>query len=106
MLALQIIAAHLLGDYILQNDYMAQGKKKSNCICTLHVSLYMVGFLLIWPLVGFNVGFHWVLFAIFIQHWIQDRTNVVNWWMQFYGQRDFAKPPCAPWSMSAIAWYA
>lgn len=99
MLALQIMASHLLGDYILQNDYMALGKKRSSWICLIHVSLYMTGFLTM-VLIGNLSTLAFILIAI--QHFIQDRTNIVMWWMGFYGQDNFSKPPCGPWSIFVV----
>jgi len=89
------IFAHLIGDYVIQNDWMAQGKKKSSFVCTVHVLTYIIPFLfcsLAW----------WQLIAIAIQHFIQDRTNIVLNWMNFYGQGAFAKAPLAPWSIIVV----
>ena len=86
------IYAHLIGDYLLQNDWMAAGKKRSSWICTIHVLTYMVPFL--------TCGFApWQLATIAIQHWLQDRTNFVVWLMRATGQEAFASPPMAPWSI-------
>ncbi len=67
------ILAHFIGDFLLQNDWMAVGKKKSNFICTVHVVFYMLPFLLV------DIG--WIQFALIaIQHWIQDRSSFVSWY--------------------------
>lgn len=42
-----IALAHLIGDYILQNDWMAQEKTRSTWIATLHGALYTLPFLLL-----------------------------------------------------------
>ena len=89
------IIAHLIGDYVFQTDWMAKGKKVSSWICTVHVLAYILPFLFIglaW----------WQLLLISGQHWIQDRTNIVKWWMHIAGQKDFASPPMAPWSIILI----
>ena len=41
---LNIIAAHLLGDYIIQNDWMAKGKKGGWWPLTVHIVTYMIPF--------------------------------------------------------------
>jgi len=85
------ILAHLIGDFLLQNDWLAQNKKKSSLACTVHVALYIVPFLfcdLAW----------WQLLAIAGQHWIQDRTNLVVWVTKLRGADGFLQPPFAPWS--------
>lgn len=86
------ISAHLVGDYLLQTDWQAIGKKKSSWICLVHVALYMLPFLLtslVW----------WQLFLIAAQHFIQDRTGFVVWMMKAKGSGEFAKPPMGPWSI-------
>jgi len=78
---MDILIAHLIGDYILQNDWMAENKKKSNKACFIHCLLYIIPFcfFLNW----------WQIILIFIQHYIQDRTNFVKWFMDFKGSKDF-----------------
>jgi len=39
------IYAHLIGDYLIQNDWMALNKKKNSWICLVHVLTYMIPFL-------------------------------------------------------------
>lgn len=92
---MELLLAHLTGDFLIQNDWMAQNKKSSNLACTVHVASYMLPFLflgLAW----------WQLLAIAGQHWIQDRTSFVKWYMEFMGSSDFAKPPLAPWSIFVV----
>jgi hypothetical protein len=84
--------AHFIGDYLLQNDYMAFGKKKSSFICTFHVVTYLLPFLF----TGLN---WWQLVMVGVQHFIQDRTQIVVWLMRVKGSAKFAEPPCGPWSV-------
>lgn len=86
------IFAHLIGDYILQNDWMAINKKNNSWICLLHVILYMIPFIFCNLLI-------WQLIIIAIEHFIQDRTNIVTWTMKIKGSEPFSKPPFAPWSI-------
>ena len=86
------IYAHLIGDYILQNDWLSAKKKENNWVCLIHILLYMSFFLfcsLEW----------WQLLAIGVQHFLQDRTNFVVWFMKIKGSVKFAEPPFAPWSI-------
>ena len=77
---------------MLQNDWMARGKKKAflTLAGTVHFTIYtttIVGVL--WlsgvrdrgPMFFFTVGF-----IIFVSHWLVDATDVVEWWMRFYHQ--------------------
>jgi len=86
------IYAHLVGDYLLQIDWMAKGKKQSSWICAVHILTYLSPFLLC----GFPA---WKLVAIGLQHFLQDRTNIVVWSMKSTGRSGFASPPMAPWSI-------
>jgi hypothetical protein len=86
------LIAHLVGDFLLQNDWMANGKRESSWICTVHVGLYMAPFLLL------NL-YWWQLVLIASQHWIQDRTKIVLWYLKLFGKNEFTTTPMAPWSM-------
>jgi hypothetical protein len=86
------IYAHLIGDYLIQTDWMATGKKRSSWICAVHVLSYLLPFSLT-PLVW------WQLALIGAEHFAQDRTGVVVWLMRKKGSAAFAQPPCGPWSV-------
>jgi hypothetical protein len=86
------IYAHLIGDYLLQNDKMALGKKVSSWWCLAHVLAYMLPFLF--------CGFSWPQLALIAaQHYAQDRTGSIVWFMKWKGSEGFATGPCAPWSI-------
>jgi len=86
------IYAHLIGDYLLQNDWMAFGKKQKSWICAVHVAIYMLPFLF--------CNFAWWQLAIIAgQHFAQDRTGFVVWLMKVKGSEQFATGPCSPWSI-------
>lgn len=86
------IYAHLIGDYLIQTDWMAAGKKKAGWICLVHVLTYLIPFLF--------VGWTWQQLALVgIEHYIQDRTNIVSWFMRAKGSAKFMEPPLGPWSI-------
>jgi len=68
---------HLIGDYIIQNDWMVLNKKKRSITgwlaCQIHCLTYSLPFLFIgsWAAVS----------AIYISHYILDRTNIVAWFI-------------------------
>ncbi len=69
--------AHLFGDFILQNEWMAVNKKNSSFVCLVHIVVYLAPFLLCqlkW----------WQIALIGIQHFAQDRTEFVFWWMRVW----------------------
>ena len=62
----ELLLAHFVGDFVLQNDAMAQQKKKSNYWCFLHVVTYLMPFCLT------GIGF-WPLLLIGVQPSLQAR---------------------------------
>jgi hypothetical protein len=86
------IYAHLIGDYLLQNDWMAKGKKNFWWIAVIHVICYMIPFIF--------TGTSFLQFLLIAaQHLIQDKTNFIIWLMNIKGSAKFAEPPMAPWSI-------
>lgn len=91
------IVGHLVGDYLLQNDWMALHKKQSSFRCAVHCALWTLA-------VCVAAGWHapLVIALLFATHFAQDRTNVVAWWMDTVGQKSFRTGPCAPWSSIVV----
>lgn len=90
------LIGHLVGDYLLQNDWMALGKKSSSFVCAVHCAIWTA-------CVCLAAGLGLVPFAVlFATHFIQDRTGIVVWWMRLIGQRKFMEGPCAPWSIIVV----
>jgi hypothetical protein len=99
------IIGHLVGDYLLQNDWMAMNKKKHWLPCFVHCWLWTFS-------VCAFTGWMWVsgikglaiFAALFVPHFIQDRTQVIGWWMRlgWKDQSKFAEPPMAPWSLIVV----
>lgn len=87
--------AHLIGDYLWQNDWMAQNKKKRTLPCLVHVALYTLAIFIFtsWP--------WWALVIVAVTHFIQDRTTIVNWYMRGIGQKSFAEN-MGPWSVIIV----
>lgn len=88
------IVGHLVGDYLLQNDWMALNKKKSSFHCFVHCVLWTLSVMAFSSVLDIRVAT--ILFAT---HFVQDRTEIVRSWMRFVGQEKFATGPCAPWSI-------
>lgn len=73
MTGLMLIAAHMVGDYITQNDWMAAHKLTDWRVRALHVTAYTLGFapvawwagLAVWPAVAF-------LALVWVTHFITD----------------------------------
>lgn len=95
------IIGHLVGDYLLQNDWMALNKKKPGQLgadaCIIHCTLWTLA-------VSFFAGW-WGApsFVLFLAHYAQDRTGVIVWWMtKVNRQQQFVTGPCAPWSVIVV----
>lgn len=68
---------HCIGDYLVQNDWMALNKKKltwkGELACQLHCITYSLPFAFI--------GSWWAVLAIYASHYAIDRTNIVAWYL-------------------------
>lgn len=98
------IVGHLVGDYLLQNDFLALNKKSNSVVCAIHCLIWTWCVLLL-GIPGKIPYEPWVAEVaglLFITHYIQDRTNIVLWWMGFIGQEKFATGPCSPWSIIVV----
>lgn len=93
---MNFLMAHLVGDYLAQNDWMALNKKQRSWPCLVHVTIYTAFVWLFtqwaWPAIA----------VVFVTHFIQDRTGIVKFWMLNIGQSKFADPPLAPWSIIVV----
>ena len=86
------IFAHLIGDYLLQNDWMASNKSTHTFHALVHVIVYCLPFSFC----------HLTLLQILLigsQHFLQDRTQFVLWVMKIKGSTQFATGQCSPWSL-------
>lgn len=90
-----------MGDYLLQNDWMAQNKKASTFHCVVHCGIWTTCVMAAvaiageaWPL--------WSALPLFVTHFVQDRTKIINWYMTTVGQSKFAQPPMSPWSIIVV----
>ncbi len=72
------LIAHLFGDYVLQNHWMAAKKTGSWYVALLHAFLYTLPFLFItqsFPALG----------MIFSTHAVIDRYRLAKYWTRFWG---------------------
>jgi len=67
---------HLVGDYLLQNDWMAQEKVKNWFPCFVHCFLYAMpfGVVLLW-----GSPFIWLVFG---SHYLIDRYRLAQYWIR------------------------
>lgn len=95
------IVGHLVGDYIIQTDWMALNKKKPGMDglfpCVVHCVLWACSVML------FSGCWSIPLAALlFSTHLVQDGTSIVRDWMRLVGQEQFATGACSPWSIIVV----
>lgn len=73
-----LIMCHLIGDYVLQNDYIAQTKGTNYYHLFVHCMLYLFPFAIFF-------GIDYRLIALFISHFLMDkakaRDKAIPYWM-------------------------
>lgn len=97
------IIGHLVGDYLLQNDWMALNKKKHSLPCVAHCTIWAT---CVCFFAGWTGTWHTALVVntvLFVTHFIQDRTQIIMFWMtRVNRQSQFVKPPMGPWSIVVV----
>ena len=89
-----LFIGHLIGDWLLQNDWMARGKRRGFLTWpgTIHFTVYTMTLMSTLhlsdpPTQGWGFVLSLGIF-IYISHWLTDATNIVTWWMRFYHQTE------------------
>jgi len=83
MITADQIAAHLVGDYILQSNWMATEKTKKSIAAAVHAVSYTIPF----ALITYNI---YALMVISITHFVIDRFRLARYvvWL-----KNFLAPP-------------
>lgn len=91
-----LVIGHLVGDWLLQNDWMAQGKKRG-LITTpglVHYTIYtavVVTFLLLSPQDPTSLGIYLLIGGfVFLTHWLIDATKIVEVWIRTLKQSNIS----------------
>lgn len=66
---------HFVGDYLLQNDWMAQNKTKQSLAAAIHATIYSALFLLL-------TDDLWQWLIILISHFLIDRFRLAVYWIK------------------------
>lgn len=77
---MELLLGHLVGDYLLQNNWMALNKARKDLIgwlaCTVHCLIYsMAVCVCTWD---FRIS--WVL-IVFLSHMVVDKFSIVGWYL-------------------------
>lgn len=94
---------HLLGDYVTQNDWLANEKTKSFLPAFIHATCYSLPFLWVCG------GLPWVI--IYVSHFLIDRYRLAVYWIKLvnwnWGSKNFGYDDSKPswmsvWLMIAV----
>lgn len=87
-----LLLGHFLGDWVLQNDWMARGKRKNllTLAGAVHFAVYtaiILGALWLSGVTDRKPAFYLIFgIIVFISHWLIDATDGVERWMRFFRQ--------------------
>ena len=73
------LLAHLIGDYVLQNHWMAMRKTHSFIVALVHGFFYALPFIIL-----FEPSW-WQILLIQGSHVLIDYFRVASWWKRFWG---------------------
>lgn len=86
----EMVLGHLVGDYLLQNNWMALNKSKYSMLgwlaCTVHCLLYTLAVCLLmwkWSLI-------WAT-AVFLSHFVLDKFGLPDKWLKLIRGRSIEK---------------
>ncbi len=126
MESLGLVVGHLIGDYIVQNDWMAANKgiphpgekplenePMSSALWAMDCERWHIGHFacfthcLCYTLAVWACSFWWMpwwgLAVCFVVHFPIDRFRLAGWWMRnVSGQKAFADGPLSPWSIIVV----
>ncbi len=89
-----LLVGHLIGDWVLQNDWMARHKQNGliNRAILVHCTVYTAMLVLVYflPAASPRTLSTALLFAVlvYVSHWLIDATGLARRWMGFFHQTD------------------
>jgi hypothetical protein len=101
---MEYLIGHLVGDYLLQNDWQATNKKSYTLIgwfsCSVHCLLYSISVAI------FTGWWDYRFWVVLCSHMLLDKTMIVVWFMNFTGSfRRIIKDinnPSAIWAYAIV----
>lgn len=87
---MNLLLAHLVGDYLFQNRWMALNKHKETWICGLHSIIYALSAFIFtgWPF--------WKIGVVYLTHFYIDYFKIGAKWRHF-----FSRDTEVPWMILA-----
>lgn len=96
-ITIMVVLGHFVGDYLLQNDWMALNKKERSWPCFVHCVIYTLCIcLFVLPQCELTMAWWPFVMLIFLSHIVLDGTGLIEWWLHLIGGRSFQrlKGPC------------
>ena len=85
-----LLVGHLVGDYLLQNSWMAYNKKVNDLPCLAHCVVYTAA---VCTALTLNPEISYIptslIFWLFISHWVLDRYEILDWWFDLLNVRSW-----------------
>ncbi len=91
---MRMLFSHLIGDYLLQNNWMALNKKKKWIPCLVHCAIYSITVVLFLlpEILSFSFAVATlVVIGVFLSHLILDKTPIIEKWLHFIGGRSYKR---------------
>lgn len=91
-LLFKMLLGHLVGDYLLQNDWMALNKKNNAIICSIHCLLYTISVMFFISPLNALAELHVYILTIvliFASHFILDYTSIIDKYLHLIGGRSW-----------------
>ena len=73
-----LLLAHFIGDYALQNDYIALNKGKDNYILFAHIAIWTFVMTITTIFIGYNIEWHIIILVLLIPHFVADYIKAKN----------------------------
>lgn len=96
------LMGHLMGDYIIQDDFMAAHKaepgRRGLIACLAHCLMYTGS------VTVFTAGWMpwWGMLIVFVNHFLMDRYRLAAWWMKNISSQKLFATNLAPWSIIMV----
>lgn len=77
---MDLLVAHMVGDFLFQNRWMAINKTNNVLVAFIHASIYALSVMLIcgWA--------DWKFYIVLISHFIIDHFRIAKYWRRFFSR--------------------
>lgn len=90
MIYFQMLLGHLVGDYLLQNDFLALNKSKYNWLGWITATIHCILYTFAVCLVMWNFDLIWMI-VVFLSHFLIDKFGIAEWYLTHIKGRGLKK---------------